>query len=278
MTTPTTVSCPTGSYLKKLGGSFDDTYVRQLCGTCSDGTKLACIGSAPGPNELDSWGPYSNIVYRSDADGVHGVDYKGADIGGYANKKCPENTFVNSMTATVSGDKINTIGFDCGYVIPANVPLPGGNPTPYNMNKKVERTGIERDGVAMTRFVDNSELRCLKAVNGKINCHNMGLNASDLAKYVYKQGDEPRFISNPAKGEPYYISGVKVGPATGGSASSPNNDKKSNMLLYILLVFIAVIFGYAVMSGKSTTQLYPTQPYPTQPYPTQPYPTQPYPQ
>ena len=107
--------CPSGTYLTEISGSHTNDTVTQLCGKCSDGTVLPCVGKA-GSTTFAKAGPFSNINVRTGSNVDNILGHGGG--GGYPhNIVCPDGTLADAYEGR-SGDWINAVGFQCGYTRP----------------------------------------------------------------------------------------------------------------------------------------------------------------
>ena len=109
--------CPNGTYLSEISGSNSTDRFTQMCGKCSDGTVLPCVGKE-GSIKFKENGPFTNIKLKT-GDWVDNLMGHGGMGGGDRVITCPEGTYANSYSGR-GGEWIDAIGFQCGYTKPAN--------------------------------------------------------------------------------------------------------------------------------------------------------------
>ncbi len=266
--TPHEYNCPSGKIMQRLKSQYNNNFIINLSGECSDGTKLPTLGSYVNPDLPVYWhkGPFTSIDGRANDQGVYNISGNGLTSQGNEYKMvCPLGSYITGIKST--GDKnLNNIGFNCGY---ANVITAT---TPFTLNQKVisirrPQEPNDKSGRITTEFEDGSVFKCATSLDDPniTNCVHI-TPKSDQTMYMYKTENVPQYIVGATADEksiiypilnntPVHDSAVyalpykpsdKPGSAVVAQAE-PVKSNTTNIFLYLMIIIVATIFGCSLI-------------------------------
>ena len=118
-------TCPPGSYIKSLTASTAGSYVNNISGECSDGTKLNMVGNdlKGAGTSYTMYGPFNYVNVRSGGY-IDNIFNKVGGNGGSAHTiQCPNDSSLVGLYGR-SGSIVDQLGGVCG--VPVDLPSYGG--------------------------------------------------------------------------------------------------------------------------------------------------------